>query len=109
MVYRLGYGGPRYSIQTAEAFDRWFESLKDRRAKARIQARIDRAEDGNFGDCEPVGEGVFEMRIDYGPGFRMYYTRVETVTYFMLWGGDKCSQQGDIERAHALAAVIRGK
>lgn len=58
MVYRLGYGQPRYSIQTTEVFDEWFESLKDRRAKARIQARIDRAEDGNFGDCEPVGEGV---------------------------------------------------
>ena len=76
MVYRLGYGGPRYSIQTAEAFDRWFESLKDRRAKARIQARIDRAEDGNFGDCEPVGEGVSEMRIHHGPGYRVYFKRM---------------------------------
>lgn len=57
VVYRIGYGRPVYSIQTTVVFEVWFEGLKDRRARAWIQARIDRAEDGNFGDCKPVGEG----------------------------------------------------
>ena len=61
MVYRLGYGRPAHSIQSTEIFDLWFERLNDRRAKARIQARIDRAEDGNFGDHKPIAEGVSEM------------------------------------------------
>jgi len=58
------------SIYTTEVFDAWFESLRDKQAARRIQARIDRAEEGNFGDCKPVGEGVSEMRIHYGPGYR---------------------------------------
>ncbi len=103
MVYRLGYGGPRYSIQTAEAFDRWFESLKDRRAKARIQARIDRAEDGNFGDCESVGEGVSEMRIHHGPGHRVYFKRMGAGVIILLAGGDKSTQSSDIKIALRLA------
>ena len=60
-------------IFATPVFDRWFERLGDRRAAARIQARIDRAESGNLGDCKPVGEGVSEMRIDYGPGYRLYF------------------------------------
>lgn len=103
MVYRLGYGGPRYSIQTADAFDRWFESLKDRPAKARIQARIDRAEDGNFGDCEPVGEGVSEMRIHHGPGYRVYFKRMGAEVIILLAGGDKSTQSSDIRIALRLA------
>lgn len=63
------------SIQTTETFDDWFAGLNDVRAAVRIQVRIDRAEDGNFGDCAPVGEGVSEMRIHYGPGYRVYFTQ----------------------------------
>lgn len=60
-------------IHTTEVFDAWFAELKDMQAVRRVQARIDRVEDGNFGDCEPVGEGVSEMRIHYGPGYRVYF------------------------------------
>ena len=108
MVYRLGYGNPRYSIQTTEDFDLWFESLKDRRAKARIQARIDRAEDGNFGDCEPVGEGVSEMRIHHGPGHRVYFKRMGAEVIILLAGGDKSTQSADIKIALRLARRLGG-
>lgn len=108
MVYRLGYSGPRHSIQTTEAFDRWFESLKDRRAKARIQARIDRAEDGNFGDSEPVGEGVSEMRIHHGPGYRVYFKRMGGEVIILLGGGDKSTQSSDIKIALRLARRLGG-
>lgn len=60
-------------IYTTEVFDVWFEALRDRGAVRRIQVRIDRAEDGHFGDCKPVGEGVSEMRVHYGPGYRLYF------------------------------------
>jgi putative addiction module killer protein len=63
------------SILTTEIFDEWFSSLKDKAGAMRIQARIDRAEDGNFGDCAPVGEGVSEMRIHFGPGYRVYFVQ----------------------------------
>jgi putative addiction module killer protein len=102
-VYRLGYGGPRYAIRTAQAFDRWFEGLKDRRASARIQARIDRAEDGNFGDTEPVGEGVSEMRIHHGPGYRVYFKQLGPERIILLAGGDKSTQLSDINAALRLA------
>lgn len=104
MVYRLGYGHPRDSIQTTEVFDEWFGSLKDRRAKARIQARIDRAEDGNFGGCEPIGEGVSEMRIHHGPGYRVYFRRTGGEVVILLAGGDKSTQSPDIKTAQRLGA-----
>jgi len=90
-------------IQTTQTFDRWFANLQDRRALARIQARIDRAEDGNFGDCEPVGEGVSEMRIHYGPGYRVYFIRRGKEWVILLAGGDKSSQNKDIKTALKLA------
>lgn len=62
-----------YSIYTTEVFDKWFGKLKDQQAKKRIQVRIDRVEDGNFGDSEPIGEGVSELRLFFGPGYRVYY------------------------------------
>lgn len=63
------------SIYTTEVFDEWFEALRDKQVARRIQVRIDRAEEGNFGDCKPVGEGVSEMRIHYGPGYRVYFAQ----------------------------------
>lgn len=102
-MYRLGYGGSRYSIQTTETFDRWFDRLKNRHARARIHARIDRAEDGHFGDCEAVGEGVSEMRIHHGPGYRVYFMRVGARVVILLAGGDKSTQSSDIKAAQRLA------
>jgi putative addiction module killer protein len=83
----------------SEEFDLWLLKLKDKVAKARIVGRIRSAEHGNFGDCEPVGAGVSEMRIHVGPGYRVYYTRHGEVVYFLLLGGDKSLQKRDIGRA----------
>jgi putative addiction module killer protein len=95
------------TIYTTESFDAWFASLRDRQAARRIQARIDRAEDGNFGDCKSVGEGVSEMSIHYGPGFRVYFTLRGVEVVILLAGGDKSSQAKDICTAQALARQLK--
>ena len=93
-------------IQTTQVFDDWFDALRDREAKHRIQMRIDRAEDGNFGDSKPVGEGVSEMRIHVGAGYRVYYKQAGRQIYILLVGGDKSSQTKDIQNALDLARQI---
>jgi putative addiction module killer protein len=90
-------------ILTTDSFDDWFTTLRDIRAKVRIQARIDRAGLGNFGDSEPVGEGVSEMRIHFGPGYRVYFVQRGLEVVILLAGGDKSSQPKDIKRALDLA------
>lgn len=94
------------TIYTTTVFDTWFVSLKDKQAVRRIQARIDRAEDGNFGDAEPVGEGVSEMRIHYGPGYRVYFTKRGIEIVILLAGGDKSTQSKDIRNALELARKL---
>ncbi len=96
-----------FTINTTNHFDSWFATLKDRLAKARITARIDRAEAGNFGDSAPVGEGVSEMRIHFGPGYRVYWKRVAGEIVILLAGGDKSSQQTDIALALQLARTLK--
>lgn len=105
-TYLTGYYTQVNIIQTTEVFDDWFGDLKDRAAKARIQARIDRAEDGNFGDCQPVGEGVSEMRIHTGPGYRIYFKQVGMEICVLLAGGNKATQRQDIKAALELACKI---
>lgn len=95
-----------HSIETTEAFDGWFASLKDRRAAMKIQVRIDRAEMGNFGDVEPVAEGVSEMRIHFGPGYRVYFVQRGPVLVVLLAGGDKSTQAKDIKTALKLAREL---
>ena len=95
-----------YQFLRSDVFERWLKGLKDTRAKARILARIRSAEHGNFGDCRPIGDGVSEMRIHYGPGYRLYYTRRGEVIYLLLVGGDKGSQKRDIKAALAMAANL---
>ncbi len=90
----------------SEEFDTWLSALKDKVGRARIIHRIRSAEHGNFGDCEPVGEGVSEMRIHFGPGYRVYYTRRGEVIYLLLLGGDKSSQKRDIKRALEMARTL---
>jgi len=90
-------------VRKTAIFAKWFNSLKDRRAKARIQARIDRVEMGHFGDSEPVGEGVSELRIFYGPGYRVYFVERGAVVVILLSGGDKSTQQTDIAKAKEIA------
>jgi putative addiction module killer protein len=94
------------AIQTTEVFDDWFTGLRDQQAKRRIQIRIDRAEDGNFGDCEPVGEGVSEMRIHYGPGYRVYFAQRGMEVVILLAGGDKSTQFKDIKTALEIARQL---
>ena len=90
-------------IRQTERFARWFASLRDRRAQRRIQTRIDRLEVGNPGDVRPVGGGVSEMRIDYGPGYRVYFVRRGGTLIILLAGGDKRTQPQDIATALELA------
>ena len=90
------------TFQKSEEFDIWLLQLKDRVGKAIIIKRIRAAEIGKFGDCEPVGDGISEMRIHFGPGYRVYFTRRGEMIYFLLIGGDKSSQKRDILRAKAM-------
>lgn len=85
-------------------FDRWLSGLRDIRAAARIQARLDRLAFGNPGDVKPVGEGISEMRIDHGPGYRIYFMRRGALVIVLLCGGDKSSQTRDIALAKTIAA-----
>jgi len=84
-----------------DVFQEWLETLRDRQAQARIAVRIGRMSAGNFGDCKPVGQGVWELRLDMGPGYRVYYARAGEVLILLLTGGDKRTQQADIEQAQA--------
>lgn len=94
------------TFERSEEFDAWLAGLKDKMARARVVHRIRSAEHGNFGDCEPVGGGVSEMRIHFGPGYRVYFTRRREVIYLLLWGGDKSSQKRDIKRAIDMARAL---
>ena len=97
-----------YSIHVIDlvrsaTFDHWLSGLRDRRAVARITARMDRLAGGNPGDVEPVGEGVSELRINYGPGYRVYFMQRGAVLIILLCGGDKSTQSRDIKLAKELA------
>ncbi|NHQ61107.1 type II toxin-antitoxin system RelE/ParE family toxin [Chlorobium sp. BLA1] len=91
----------------ASGFDSWLSDLTDQTAKARILARLQSAVFGNFGECEPVGEGVSEMKIHVGAGYRVYYTRTGQTVYFLLAGGDKSTQKKDIARAKKMARELK--
>lgn len=95
-------------VVKSETFNRWLKKLRDRRAVIRINARIDRLAFGNPGDVRPVGEGLSEMRIDYGPGYRVYYMQQAKVLILILCGGDKRTQQEDIAKAKRIAEEWRG-
>lgn len=90
-----------------DIFGDWLSSLKDIRTKAKIAARIERLSAGNFGDCKSPGRGLFEFRIDWGPGFRVYYAREGQSCILLLCAGDKSSQPTDIERAFEYLKDIR--
>ena len=93
-------------VRKTEIFAKWFDNLKDRKARARIQARIDRVEMGNFGDITSVGEGVSEFRIFYGPGYRIYFVQRNSVVVVLLSGGDKSSQKRDIVKAKEISKQL---
>ena len=93
-------------VRQTATFRAWTAGLRDQRARARIAVRIDRLAEGNPGDSKSVGDGVSEMRIDYGPGYRLYYTRRGPLLVILLCGGDKSSQDRDVRAAKAMAKEI---
>jgi putative addiction module killer protein len=90
-------------VQQTDVYAQWFKNLRDAQARARIDVRIRRISLGNFGDVKPVGEGVSELRIDYGPGYRVYFVQRGQALVVLLAGGDKRTQDRDIETALDLA------
>lgn len=93
-------------VRQTDVFVAWFEDLRDREARARITVRIRRLSLGNPGDVKSVGKGVSEMRIDHGPGYRVYFTRRGNALVILLCGGDKRTQERDIVRAQELAEEL---
>ncbi len=93
-------------IRQTEYFIKWFEKLKDRKARAKIAVRIRRVSLGNLGDVKSVGGGISELRIDHGPGYRIYFTQRGSQLIILLAGGDKTTQADDIKKAKQLALEI---
>ena len=93
-------------VRQTDLFKDWFAGLRDAGAKRRIAQRIVRVQSGLLGDVKPVGEGVSELRVDYGPGYRVYFVRWGAEVIILLCGGDKRTQERDISRAKALAAEV---
>jgi putative addiction module killer protein len=91
-----------FRIKKTEYFSKWRNLIKDDHARAKIDLRIEQTKLGNFGDFKFVGDGIYEMRIHYGPGYRIYYTKEDDVIVLLLVGGDKSTQQKDIEKAKEL-------
>jgi len=93
-------------VRQTDAYAAWFKSLRDRQARARINTRIRRLSLGNLGDVKPVGEGVSELRIDYGPGYRVYFVKRGETLVILLAGGDKRTQDRDVKKALELAREL---
>ena len=108
MIVSYGIQSFMLDVRETEEFSEWLSALRDTRAKAKILIRIDRLARGNPGDVAPVGEGVCELRIDYGPGYRVYYAQRGTRYVLLLAGGDKKTQKRDIAKAKRLAAEYQG-
>ena len=94
------------AIRRTDEFDSWLRGLRDVRAKAKVLVRIDRLGNGNPGDVAPIGDGMSELRIDYGPGYRIYYIQHGKLLVILLCGGDKGTQRKDINAARKLAASL---
>lgn len=104
-MYNIVYNKVMLEILQTDEFIKWLKRLRDTDAKARINLRIRRISlTGNFGDTKSVGDGVFELRINYGPGYRVYYSQRGSEVVLLLIGGDKPSQQRDINKAKKLNA-----
>ena len=107
ILYDISYNMIMYTILRSATFDRWLRRLRDHQAVNRIVARLLAAEDGHLGDVRSVGGGVSEMRIQYGPGYRIYFITRGAEVIVLLCGGDKDSQRRDIERARRMATEWR--
>ena len=96
-----------FEVLTTDEFDRLLSDLADERARTKIASRVARLRFGNAGDAKPVGEGVSEMRVHHGPGYRVYYKQTNKTIIVMLCGGDKSTQEKDVRRAKKMAAELR--
>jgi len=105
-MYPIDYTTFMLEIRQTEIYAQWFQSLRDRQARARINVRIRRLSLGNPGDVRPVGEGVSELRINYGPGYRVYFAQRGQKLVILLAGGDKHTQDQDIRTARELAKQV---
>jgi putative addiction module killer protein len=97
------------TVRLTSEFESWLDGLRDKKAQVRIAARLRQAETGNFGDWKTVGTGVSEMRVNFGPGYRLYFTRKGSILIVMLAGGDKSSQATDIRRAQRILKQLESK
>ncbi len=95
-----------YTVRLTEEFQSWLDGLRDKRAQLRVVARLRQAEAGNLGDWAPISGQVFELRVHFGPGYRLYFTRRGSVLIIMLAGGDKSTQSRDIRRAQRIESKI---
>ena len=91
-----------------EPYSEWFEGLRDKKAKAKIAVKLDRLRMGNFGGCESIGKGLSELKIDHGPGYRVYFGQIENLIIILLCGGDKSTQSKDIKKAHEYWKDLTG-
>ena len=96
-----------YEVISTDVFTHWLKKLKDVRARYAITTRIERLADGHAGDAKAIGNGISELRIHHGPGYRVYYTRISGQIYILLCGGTKSSQHRDIAKAIGLAQQVR--
>jgi putative addiction module killer protein len=103
----MDYNTPVLIVQETDVFTRWMTSLRDRQARARIGRRIDRLALGNFGDVKNLGDGISELHIDYGPGYRVYFTATGRSIILLLCAGDKRTQDRDIAKAKRLAGQAK--
>jgi len=105
-LYSIEYDSTMFSVRRLPEFDRWFAGLRDQATRIRLARRLEKAQRGSLGDVQRVGNGVFEMREFFGPGWRLYYVERAGSVIVMLGGGDKSSQSRDVAAAKALAASI---
>jgi putative addiction module killer protein len=108
-MYPVGYNGRIMIVRETDIFKSWMRMLKDRIARSIINARIRRLSVGNEGDSKHIGDGISELRIDYGPGYRVYYIKVEQQIIVLLCGGDKSTQTHDIKKAKQIAINLEVK
>lgn len=102
----MSYTYTMYTVEQSGTFKAWLNDLRDAMGRLRITARLSMATEGNLGDCEPVGDGVHEMRVHVGPGYRLYFVHRGNRIIFLLMGGDKGTQRRDIKRAKEMAAAL---
>jgi len=105
-TYPTGYNLPEITVRETDIFKKWMRALKDKTARSIINARIRRLSLGNKGDTSSIGDGISELRVDYGPGYRVYYTQVRGKIIILLCGGDKSSQCRDIVKAKQIASNL---